>query len=110
MQTYVLWVRYVMYKNKRKELLEWSYKNLRAQNEAFANAGITYGTVEYTCPHCGGKAYSTRYKQGNYVAGGGSCENGCFVSMIWSTIREVDIMCGKLNCLTKAKYGGWCNE
>lgn len=68
--------------NKRKELLTWSHKEMEAQEEAFKNAGITHGTVEYICPHCGGKATATRYRHGSHIVGGGTCQNGCFVSMI----------------------------
>lgn len=33
---------------------------MEAENKAFSEAGIKYGTVEFKCPICGGQAYTSR--------------------------------------------------
>lgn len=46
----------------------------KAQREAFAKAGITKGTVQFTCPLCGGNAVATRFRYKGRWAGGSGCE------------------------------------
>jgi hypothetical protein len=49
---------------------------IEAENKAFEDAGITEGTVTYTCPICGGEAIGNRYLyEGSYHGLGSGCKN-----------------------------------
>lgn len=51
-------------------------KVFKAEKEAFKKAGIQEGTVEYTCPICGGRAIANRYEyNGSYHGLGSGCSN-----------------------------------
>lgn len=71
-----------MNRQSKSVLVAKAMKSITAENEAFAKAGISEGSVEYICPHCGGRAVATRVKRDNHLLIGASCENGCFTSMI----------------------------
>lgn len=53
-----------------------------AENKAFEEAGITEGTVTYTCPICGGEAVVSRYLFNGSYHGLGS---GCKTCGTWHT-------------------------
>lgn len=55
---------------------------LRAENKAFEDAGVTEGTVTYTCPLCGGEAVANRYLYDGSYHGLGS---GCKTCGVWHT-------------------------
>jgi len=50
-------------------------KSIQAENKAFEDAGITEGTVTYTCPICGDEAVGNRYLyEGSHHGLGSGCE------------------------------------
>lgn len=53
-----------------------------AEQKAFDDAGITEGSVTYTCPICGDQAVANRYKYGDRYHGLGS---GCKTCGTWHT-------------------------
>ena len=55
---------------------------VEAEEEALKEAGIEVGTVEFTCPLCGGKARAHRYRSGGRIRGLGS---GCESCGMWHT-------------------------
>lgn len=55
---------------------------LMAENKAFEDAGITEGTVTYTCPICSSEAIGSRYLYGGSHHGLGS---GCKKCGTWHT-------------------------
>lgn len=58
----------------KDEALEAMLNYIEVENQAFEDAGITEGTVEFECPLCGGKAIGHRYIHGGRIHGLGS---GC---------------------------------
>lgn len=58
-----------------------SSEALKAIDEAFINANIEYGTVEFNCPYCGEKINASRESSSNdrhKIYTHASCPNGCF--------------------------------
>ncbi len=55
---------------------------LEAEQAAFDAAGLTVGTVEFTCPICSGKAIGVRYEHSGSIHGLGS---GCTLCSIRHT-------------------------
>ena len=55
-------------------------KYLVAEGQAFKEAGLEVGTVEFICPICGGKAIGNRYKHGGRIHGLGSRCTKCGIS------------------------------
>lgn len=55
---------------------------IMAESKAFEDAGITEGTVTYTCPRCGSEAVGNRYLHGGRYHGLGS---GCKKCGMWHT-------------------------
>jgi predicted RNA-binding Zn-ribbon protein involved in translation (DUF1610 family) len=54
--------------NANKMLILFA-KFMATENEVFKAAGIETGTVEFTCPLCGGRAVGNRYKYMDYGRG-----------------------------------------
>lgn len=66
--------------NNKKEIMKKVLATLEAEEKAFEEAGLEVGSVEYTCPHCGGNAIANRYWFGGRIHGLGS---GCKTCNSW---------------------------
>ena len=62
------------------KILKLMFDCIMTEQKAFDDAGITEGTVTYTCPICGGQAVANRYKHGDRYHGLGS---GCKTCDRW---------------------------
>lgn len=63
--------------SKKQRGIEQIMSFIEAENEAFENAEIEVGEVEFTCPICGGQAVGNRYWHGGRIHGLGSGCKGC---------------------------------